>query len=218
MDVWCFTVVRVDDLEVFDGGLRDPPMEVEDEWLGLFIPAGRFVHQGDQFVGVFVCVAGQQCLQLLQQVVKKAPIYQTINRTQPTWSWLTKKYVKKVEDVWHVRSLGKWRLFHRSPTYPGWLLSSFWGPSVPTHWVPATQKQNSLRVTGIFFDTFELFWKSFWPHVTNSRQLLPQWFTLFDKWLLVRVFTSIINCELCAQNVGPDKRQQNQTVNAITVV
>lgn len=70
MDVWCFTVVRVDDLEVFDRGLRDSPVEVKDKRLGLFIPAGRFVHQGDQFVGVFVCVTGQQCLQLLPQVVK----------------------------------------------------------------------------------------------------------------------------------------------------
>lgn len=66
MDVRPLTVVRVDDLEVLDRGLRDSPVEVEDERLGLFIPAGGFVHQGDQFVGVFVCVAGQQCFQLLQ--------------------------------------------------------------------------------------------------------------------------------------------------------
>lgn len=68
MDVWCLTVVRVDDLEVFDRGLCDSPVEVKDERLWLFIPAGRFVHQGDQFVGVFVCMAGEQCLQLLQVV------------------------------------------------------------------------------------------------------------------------------------------------------
>lgn len=68
MDVWCFTVVRVDDLEVLDWGLRDSPVEVKDKRLGLFIPAGRFVHQGDQFLGVLVCMAGQQGLQLLQQV------------------------------------------------------------------------------------------------------------------------------------------------------
>lgn len=66
MDVRRLTVVWVDDLEVLDWGLRDSPMEVEDKRLGLFIPAGGFVRQGDQFVGVFVCVAGQQCLQLLQ--------------------------------------------------------------------------------------------------------------------------------------------------------
>lgn len=59
MDVWCLTVVGVDDLEVFDRGLRDSPVEVKDKRLRLFVPAGGFVYQGDQFVGVFVCVTGQ---------------------------------------------------------------------------------------------------------------------------------------------------------------
>lgn len=59
------TVVGVNDLEVLDRGLGDTSMEVEHVWLSLFVPAGGFVHQGDQFVGVVVCVADQQGLEFL---------------------------------------------------------------------------------------------------------------------------------------------------------
>lgn len=59
MGVWHLTVVGVDDLEVLDGGLSDPSVEVEDVRLGLLIPAGGFVHQGNQFLCVFVCMTDQ---------------------------------------------------------------------------------------------------------------------------------------------------------------
>lgn len=53
------TVVWVDDLEVLDRGLGDPPVKVEDVRLGLLIPAGGFVHQGNEFLCVFVCMTDQ---------------------------------------------------------------------------------------------------------------------------------------------------------------
>lgn len=62
----CLTVVRVDDLEVLDGGLGDTSVEVEHIRLSLLIPARGFVHQGDQFVCVVVCMADQQGFKFLQ--------------------------------------------------------------------------------------------------------------------------------------------------------
>lgn len=38
------TVVRVDDLEVFDRGLCDTPVEVKHIRLSLFVPARGFIH------------------------------------------------------------------------------------------------------------------------------------------------------------------------------
>lgn len=49
-----------------------------------------------------------------------------------------------------------------------------------------------------------------WTHVANRRQLLPQRFALFDEWLFLRVFTSIIDCELCTQNIGPETNESYQ--------
>lgn len=60
------TIVRVDDLEVFDRGLGDTSVKVEHVRLSLFVPARGFVHQGDQFVRVAICMAGQQSLQVLE--------------------------------------------------------------------------------------------------------------------------------------------------------
>lgn len=62
---WCRTIVRMDDLEVLDGSLGDPSMEVEHVWLSLFVPGWGFVHQGDQFVCVTVCMTNEEGLQLL---------------------------------------------------------------------------------------------------------------------------------------------------------
>jgi len=53
------TVVWMDDLEVLDGGLRDAPVEVEHVGLTLLVPAGRFVHQGDQVVCVPVVMTNK---------------------------------------------------------------------------------------------------------------------------------------------------------------
>lgn len=53
------TVVRVDDLEVFDRGLSDTAVEVKHIRLRLFVPARGFIHQGDKFVCVATSVSGQ---------------------------------------------------------------------------------------------------------------------------------------------------------------
>lgn len=60
----------MNDLEVLDGGLGDAPVEVEDVGLGLFIPAGGFVHQGDEVVCVAVLMASQQSLNVLKGAAK----------------------------------------------------------------------------------------------------------------------------------------------------
>lgn len=53
------TVVRMDDLEVFDRGQGHTPVEVKHKGLSLIVPARGFVHQGDQVVSVSVGVADQ---------------------------------------------------------------------------------------------------------------------------------------------------------------
>ena len=40
-------------------------------------------------------------------------------------------------------------------------------------------------------------------HIANCCQLLPHRFTLFNERLFVWVFSSIIDCELCTQDIGP---------------
>lgn len=55
-----FTILRVDDLEVLHGGLRDAAVEVEHVRLRLLVPAGTFVDQGHQLVHVVVRMARQQ--------------------------------------------------------------------------------------------------------------------------------------------------------------
>lgn len=58
----------MDDLEVLDGGLRHPSVEVEHVRLSLFVPRRGFVHQGHQLVRVVVRVTEQDGLKLLEQV------------------------------------------------------------------------------------------------------------------------------------------------------
>jgi len=67
------TVVRVDDLEVLDGGLGDAAVEVQHVGLRLLVPARALVPQGDQPLRVAV---GQQSLRLLgSRNIPVAPLF-----------------------------------------------------------------------------------------------------------------------------------------------
>lgn len=77
---WHLTVVRVDDLEVFDGGLCDTAVEVQHVRVGLFVPAGGFVHQGHQVVCVAVLVADQKSLNVLKGQHSYGP-------SEKSWQW-----------------------------------------------------------------------------------------------------------------------------------
>lgn len=54
-----FTVVWMDDLEIFHRGLRYASVEVQHIGLSLLIPAWGFVYQSDQLVGVSIGMADQ---------------------------------------------------------------------------------------------------------------------------------------------------------------
>lgn len=104
-----FTVIRMDDLEVFDRGLGDTPVEVQHVRLSLFIPARRFVHQGDQFVRVAVGVARQQGVKLLK---KDRSSISNLNRNPTGFRIMRIAFL-------NVQFSDGWTLFHRSPAYRG---------------------------------------------------------------------------------------------------
>jgi len=61
----------VDDLEILDGGLRDPAVEVEHVGLRVVVPHGRLVVQLDHALRALVLPAGQQGLVVLHHPGRK---------------------------------------------------------------------------------------------------------------------------------------------------
>lgn len=97
------TVVGVDDLEVFDGGLSDSPVEVQHERVCLLVPARSFVHQRHQFVSAVAAVTRQKSLELLKK--------ETVSLKK---RFKRRRYSQRVGLV-DVHFSDEWTLCRRSP-------------------------------------------------------------------------------------------------------
>lgn len=88
--------------------------------------------------------------------------------------------------------------------------------------LPGTLKSQNIRLlqheSQLFikvFLTLDILWcaewtEEVWTHIANCCQFLPHRLALFDKRLFLWVFTSIVDCELCTQDIGPETKESHQ--------